>query len=251
MKALSLGVLIIAFCVAQAIAQESKKPPTIEVSAIAELMVPPDEVVFSLDVTKRNKDMQIAKQEADAALANIISLTRKFAIKPENVRTAYISIEKKFKSFRDPKNRIYDEDGDEIGTQVFLGYDVSTTVIVRLTDLKQFEGFYSDVTKTGLSQINSVTFGSSDIIAQTKQVRVLAMKAALEKATAMAGAIDQTVGKAIYIAEGTASNRTYLTNATANTYVADGPTLVTQPVTSFSPGEIKISSQVTVTFLLN
>jgi len=251
MKTLSIGVLIIAFCFSATIAQDSKKLPTIEVSATAELMVPPDEVVFSLDVTKRNKDMQIAKQEADAALANIISLTRKFAIKPENVRTAYISIEKKFKSFRDPKNRIYDEDGDEIGTQVFLGYDVSTAVIVRLTDLRQFEGFYADVTKTGVSQIDSVKFESSDLIAQTKRVRVLAMKAALEKATAMAGAIDQTVGKAIYIGEGTASNLTYLTNATANTFVADGPKLVTQPVTSFSPGAIKVSSQVTVTFLLN
>jgi uncharacterized protein YggE len=254
MKALSLGVLILAFCVSPAVAQESRKPPTIEVSATAELMVPPDEVVFSLDVTKRNKDMQIAKQEADTALANIISLTRKFAVKPENVRTAYISIEKKFKSFRDPKNRIYDEDGDEIGTQVFLGYDVSTTVIVRLTDLKQFEGFYAEVTKTGVSQIDSVNFESSDIIAQTKQVRVLAMKAALEKATAMAGAIDQTVGKAINIAEGAAGTPTYLLNGsvTANSIGAvRGPAVVTQSVASFSPGAIKISSQVTVTFLLN
>ena len=39
------------------------------------------------------------------------------------MKTDQISVEMKYETIRDPKNRIYDEDGDEIGTRVFTGYD--------------------------------------------------------------------------------------------------------------------------------
>lgn len=235
--------------------QDTRTPqPTIVVTGTAELMVPPDEVVFTLDVTKRNKDMQIAKREADQALVKIIDLTKRFDIKPQNVKTDYISVEAKYQSVRDPKNRIFDEDGDEIGTRVFLGYDVSTTVIVRMTELKRFEEFFAEVIKTGLSEIDSVSFESSKIIEQRKDARTMAMKAAFEKAAAMAGAINQTIGKAISITEGAseAGRYTFANGANVNSAnVSTGPVTVSQPVATFSPGAIKVSSQVTVTFLLN
>jgi hypothetical protein len=239
-----------------AFSQDNRTPPqpTIVVTGTAELMVPPDEVVFTLDVTKRNKDMQIAKRDADQALAKIIDLTKRFNIKPQNVKTDYISVDAKYQSIRDPKNRIYDEDGDEIGTRVFLGYDVSTTVIVRMTELARFEDFFAEVIKTGLSEVEAVNFESSKIIEQRKEVRTMAMKAAYEKASAMAGAINQTIGKAISITEGTAEAGRYAfaNGALANSVnISTGPVTVSQSVATFSPGAIKVTSQVTVTFLLN
>lgn len=230
--------------------------PTIVVTGTAELMVPPDEVVFTLEVNKRNKDMQIAKREADQALAKIIELTRRFNVQPQNVKTDYISVEGKYQQVRDAKNRIFDEDGDEIGTRVFLGYDVSTTVIVRMTELGRFEEFFAEVVKTGLSEIESVSFESSAIIEQRKEARRMAMRAAYEKAGAMAGAINQTIGKAISITEGASEPGRYgFSNnfsANSNTSVTSpGPVTVTQSVATFSPGAIRVTSQVTVTFLLN
>lgn len=230
--------------------QMQPKPPTIDVTGIAEIVLAPDEVVFTLDVTKRNKDMNIAKREADAALTKIIELTRTFGIRPENVRTDYISVDMRYQFVRDPKNRIFDEDGDEIGTRTFLGYDVSTTVIVRLTDIKRFEEFFSEIMKTGLTEVDSVRFESSELVDQRKKAREMAMKAAYEKASAMAGAVNQTIGKAIYIAETNPTDNRYLSNA-VNSNISSGPVTVTQSVATFSPGSIKIASQVTVTFLLN
>lgn len=234
-------------------AQDSNKQPTIHVTGIADIMVAPDEVIFSLDVTKRNKDMQVAKREADEALAKIIELTKRFGIAPEDVKTDYISVEMRYQSIRDPKNRIFDEDGDEIGTRVFLGYDVSTTVIVRLKKLGRFEEFFGEVLRTGLSEIDSVRFESSKMIEERKMAREQAMKAAFEKASAMAAAIGQTIGKAIFISEGTPQNLSLSgVNSNSNSInFRSGPVTVSESVATFSPGAIKISSQVTVTFLLN
>ena len=253
MKLPGITFLILFNLVAITFAQEANRQPTIQVSGTAEISVAPDEAVLSLEVTKRNKDLSIAKRETDAALAKIIDLTRRFAIKSENVKTDYISVEMKYQSVRDPKNRIFDESGDEIGTRTFLGYEVSTTTTVRLSDLTKFEGFFSEALQTGVSEIGSVKFESSKMIEFREKAREMAMKAAYNKAVAMAGAIHQTIGKAIFIAEGGASNAPFsiagLANNSAN-YVS-GNTTVSEPVATFSPGSIKISAQVSIVFILN
>ena len=253
--ALCLAVLFVSFTGVLAQAQTPPKPPSIDVIGTADIVLAPDVVVFTLDVTKRNKDMNIAKREADAALTKIIEVTRNFGVKPENVKTDYISVDMRYQFVRDPKNRIYDEDGDETGTKTFLGYDVSTTVIVRLTDITRFQDFFAEVMKTGLTEVDSVKFESSEFIDQRKKAREMAMKAAYEKASAMAGAVNQTIGKAVYISETTPTDTRYgnfMANSTSNIISAvSGPTTVTQSVATFSPGAIKISLQVNVTFLLN
>jgi uncharacterized protein YggE len=86
----------------------------------------------------------------------------------------------------------------------------------------------------------------------------MALKAAKEKATAMAGAIGQTIGKAIRITEGTISNSnlnysnlSVNSNATANFRSIPTTETVSTSVGSFSPGTITVSAQATVIFILN
>ncbi len=250
---------IIALAAVAGCAQPNElKPPTIEVSGSADILVEPDEVAISLDVTKTNKDLQIAKREADAALAQVIALTRKFDVKPENVKTHYISVEMKYNSVRDPKTRIFDEDGDEIGTKVFLGYEVSTTVAIRMTDVFRFQAFLDEVLKTGISEVDSVKFESSELRKFKDMARENAMKAAFEKASAMAGAIGQKIGKAILVKEGKLTDQTLFTssNRSSNSTISSfrsGPSVVTsrQSMATFSPGAISINADVSVVFLLN
>ncbi len=254
MKKIAIYFLAIAVFAAVTFAQDKQTLPTVEVTGSAQIFVPPDEVSISLDVTKTNKDLSIAKREADAALSQILTLARKFGIKPENVKTHYISVEMKYNSIRDPKNRIFDEDGDEIGTKVFLGYEVSTTVSIRMTDIAQFQSFLDEVLKTGLTEVDSVKFESSKLREHKDKARELAMKAAYEKASAMAGAINQTIGKAIFIKENKNSDQ-LLSNANfaANTNVrtVERSVTVSEPMATFSPGAISINAEVSVTFLLN
>lgn len=232
-------------------AQDTDKLPVITVVGTAEVQVAPDEVVFSLDVTKTDKDLQIAKRLNDDSVRKILDLTHRFAIAPQDVKTDYISVEMKYESIRDAKTKIYNEDGDEVGKRVFRGYRVSKTVIVKLTDISRFEDFFSEVLKTGITEISGVHFETSKLREHKDKARDMAMKAAREKAVGLTAAIGQTIGKAIKITEGNTANQNYgyVANARSNaTAVGDS---LTQSLATFAPGAIKVEAQVTVSFLLN
>lgn len=235
-------------------AQEIDKMPSVTVTGTSVVMIAPDEVVFSLDFTKTDKDLQIARVQNDESVAKMLELARKFGINPNDVKTDNISVEMKYTSIRDPKKRIFDEDGDEIGTKIFKGYEVSKSVTVRLKEIKRFEEFFGEILKTGITEVDSVRFETSKLRENKDKARDMAMKAAREKATALAGAINQTIGKAIKITEINVSNVDY-SGLNSNSNVAanfvSGSTSVSESLATFAPGAIKVEAQVTVTFLLN
>src|SRR5262245_12114110 len=90
-------------------AQEIDKLPMIMVSGLAEVQIPPDEVEFSLDVTKINKDLQVAKRLNDESVGKILELTRRFSVLPQHVQTTHISVDTIYESIRDAKTRIFND----------------------------------------------------------------------------------------------------------------------------------------------
>lgn len=245
-----LLLLILAFCFGTPVsAQDVDKMPMITVTGTAEVQVAPDEVVFSLDVTKTDKDLQVAKRFNDEIVGKVLELARRFSVEPRNVKTDYISVEMKYESIREAKTKVFDEDGDEVGKKVFRGYVISKTVIVRLTDISRFEEFFAEALKTGITEVDSVKFETSKLRENKDKARDLAMKAAREKAVAMTAAIGQTIGKAVKVSESNTDNRVYNLSANANS-VGVGSSF-SEAVATFAPGAIKVEAQVTISFLLN
>jgi len=247
----SITLTVITLCLAfSSYAQEIDKLPIITVSGTAEVLIAPDEVVCSLDVIKTNKDLQTAKRLNDESVGKILELTRRFSISPQNVQTTQISLDMKYESIRDAKTRVFSDEGDEIGKRVFKGYEVSKTVTVRLTDISRFDAFFAEVLQTGVSSVNSVRFETSKLRENKDKAREMAMKAAKEKATAMAAAVGQNIGRAIKITEGNIGGQP-LVNYSANSNVAGTTGVFTESLVTFAPGSIKIEAQVTVSFQLN
>lgn len=249
-----LILLFVSLCFSLTVsAQDVDKMPVIIVTGTAEVEVAPDEVSLSLDVTKTDKDLQNAKRLNDESVGKILELTRRFNILPRHVKTNSISVVMKYETIRDSKNKIYDEDGDEVGKRIFKGYEVSKTIVVKLTDISRFEQFFEEVLKTGLSEVGSVSFETSKFRESRVQARELAMKAAREKAAAMAAAINQTIGKAIYIQEGIATSGIGLSvngnRGLSNNFTLSGGSSGVS--TTFAPGAIKVEASVTISFLLN
>ena len=244
---LTLMLLCFAF---SSYAQEIDKLPVITVSGTAEVLIAPDEVVCSLDVTKTNKDLQTAKRLNDESVGKILELTRRFSISPQHVQTTQISVDMKYESIRDAKTRVFSDDGDEIGKRVFKGYEVSKTVTVKLTDISRFDAFFSDVLQTGVSSVNSVRFETSKLRENKDKAREMAMKAAKEKATAMAAAVGQNIGRAIKITEWNLGGQP-LANYGLNSNTIGTSGGFTESLVTFAPGAIKIEAQVTVSFQLN
>lgn len=115
--------------------------------------------------------------------------------------------------------------------------------------------------QTGLSEVNSVSFDTSKFRENRVQAREMAMKIAREKAVAMAAAIGQTIGKAIYIQEGVGTGSSDFTNGIgisvngnrgrSNNFLLEGQSQSQTISTTFAPGSIKVEATVTVVFLLN
>jgi uncharacterized protein len=253
-------ILILSFVAlsftAHASAQYVDKLPTITIVGVVEVEAVPDEVNISLEVSKIHKDLQTAKRLHDESVSRILDLTRRFDVNPNNVKTAFISVQMKYETVRDPKRAAYDEDGVLIGTRVFKGYEVSKTVVIKLTDVSRFEQFFEEVLRIGVTEVNNVSFETSKFRELKVQARELAIKAAREKAVAMAGAVDQLIGKAIYIGEGegivSASGRSnnYIISGSDNNDLRPSGNSSDIAVT-FAPGVIRVKASVTIVFILN
>ena len=134
MKRSTILIAILLCSVFSSSAQEIDKLPVITVSGTAEVQIAPDEAVFSIDVTKTNKDLQAAKRLNDESVGKILELTRRFSISPQNVQTTQIAVDMKYESIRDAKTRIYSDDGDEI---VRPGHRVEVVHVRRRAHLRQ------------------------------------------------------------------------------------------------------------------
>lgn len=256
--ALFTSILLAVFCVSPGLGQSKGSDgtfPVIEVTGKAEITVEPDSATISVDFTKIDKDLQAARKANEDGVAKMLQIAKKYAIAPQDVRTNNISVSMKYISMRDRQKPIYDEDGDEIGTREFQGYEVSRSVTLKLTKLEQFDAIFNEILTTQPTEISEVKFETSRLIELRAKAREMAMKAAYDKAVAMTSAIGQTIGKAIKITEGAATDNYYRgANGVANArYVPDGarPVLVSNSLATFSVGSINVEASVTVVFSLN
>jgi uncharacterized protein YggE len=232
--------------------------PHITVTGKAEIIVEPDTATISVDFTKLNKDLQSARKENEEGVVRMLQIARRYSIPQEDIITNNISVSKRYVSIRDPQRRIYDEDGDEIGTRVFQGYEVSRSVTIRLKKLELFDVVFNEILDADPTEISTVRFESSRIIELRETAREMAMKADHEKAKAMTSAIGQNVGKALRISEGTASDRYFSVanvNSNALNVVTAGRSELegiafSSSLAAFSAGSINIEASVTVIFHL-
>jgi uncharacterized protein YggE len=214
--------------------------PTINVTGTAEIQVVPDVVRFSLRVSKSDKNLQIAKTQNDANLAKIIALTKRFQIDSKDVKTDFISVKEKF-------DRVKQTDDTEY-INVFAGYTVSKTVVIKLTDLTKFEEFFSEIVKVGVTEFSNVSFESSEIRKHKDRARAMAIRAAREKADAMAKELGQSVGKAVSIEEKDIDGyRSPSANFSSNSFSIDDDI----DSETLSVGTITVKAQIEALFLLN
>jgi hypothetical protein len=228
-----LPLILLLFFKIAAAAQSTSNLPLITVSGEAAVKVTPDEVVFRLEVENVDKDLIAAKNLNDERVKGVLALARNYQIDQQDIRTDYISIQPKYDFEDDDKKR------------TFVGYEVSKTVVIVLKDFSRFDSLLSDVVKLGVTRVSDVSFRTSQIRKHKDQARALAIKAAREKALAMAQEIGQTIGKAYSIQEEGAVNNYFARNATT---VISGS--YSDSESSIAPGQISVTARVVVSFEL-
>jgi uncharacterized protein YggE len=226
-------------------ATEAEETGQISVTGEAEIRVVPDEVILTLGVETWDKNMGIAKGQNDAIVARVLALADEHAIAPEHVQTDYVSIEPRY------RNGYYDE-------RDFIGYFVHKTLVITLRDLDKFEDILADALEAGVNYVHGIEFRTTELRKHRDEARALAIRAAKEKADALAGELDQQVGDPKMIQEvqsgwwsgynswwgsrwGNGMMQNVIQEMGAGELMGDG---------GLAPGQISITARVSVNFQL-
>ncbi|HYF02914.1 MAG TPA: SIMPL domain-containing protein, partial [Patescibacteria group bacterium] len=122
-------------------------------------------------------------------------------------------------------------------------YRAAQGMTVVLKDITIYQEFLSELFKTGMNRIDNVEFRISDMRKYQNEAREIAVRAAREKAEALAKTLGQSIGGAYSIEEFPENN--YPMMRMANQSMDGGGS--TSPETF---GQIAISANVTVRFYL-
>ncbi|MFO0791718.1 MAG: SIMPL domain-containing protein [Pirellulales bacterium] len=236
--------------------------PTITVAGDAEVRVVPDEVILTAGVESRAKTVAEASQDNDTKIRAVLDFLKKTGIEDRHIRTEYLTIEP---VYRNP--RYYPQgkanaaaqqaantspfaaaDTDNEDSEKVVGYKAARQFAITITDLKLFETVYKGLIEQGINRVRGIEFRSSELRKYRDKVRLEAVRAAREKAAALATELGATL-KAVKTIQETRgpspSAGAMYQNRTDDIF--DGSDT---SAASFSAGQISITAAVEVVFIL-
>jgi len=219
------------------LAQESNSHPRlISVVGTAEIKVAPDEAILSLGVESQNIDLLAAKSQHDARVKKLLGLARDTGVEEKYIQTSALTM---------GPNYSY-----ESGKRKWNGYEVSQSISITLKDLSKYEALMTKFLQAGVNRVDGVSFLVAEPNKYKADARLKAIRAAKEKATAMASELGQTVGKPFEVSEeayedGFLNIRTRSgTNSISNSAVA------TTEESTVAPGVVTIRASIRISFQL-
>lgn len=172
---LAIGLLVLPLM--QARSQNSQ----ISVSGSAEVKVTPDEIYLSVGVETRDSNLPDAKRQNDEQIAKALGFLKRAGLPDKDVKTDYINVEPS-----------YDHN---ISRLTPLYYQVQKSIEVKLTKIETFEGLLTGLLTNGVTHVHGVEFRTSQLRKHRDAARAAAIRAAKEKAEALAAELSVKIGK--------------------------------------------------------
>jgi len=164
---------------------------TITVSGEARVYVKPDEAVMTVGASSESPDLRAAKAAVDVAGKAILSAIRDAGIAEKDIQTDNLRVDLRSPNPFQPQA--------ETGKRVFI---VQRHYQVTIRDAARVQGVYDAVVAAGANSINGPAYQTSELRKHRDQARTMALKAAHEKAVAMAAVLGMNVGPVRTIREG-------------------------------------------------
>jgi len=162
-------------------AQYLSQGNVVSVTGDAEIKVIPNQVLLSLGVETRDRNLASAKARNDTAVRSVLNAIGKFQIDPTDIQTDVIRVDIRYNG--------------SVET-VVDHYVVEKSIAITLKDVSKFEPLLSAVLEAGANHIYDVEFMTTELRKYRDQARALAAKAAIEKANDLADAAGlKVVGK--------------------------------------------------------
>ncbi|MBS0204276.1 MAG: SIMPL domain-containing protein [Planctomycetes bacterium] len=226
--------LLMSCCVASA--DEFKLAPRhVAVTGTSITRVQPDTVVWHVSIRRDNKDLAKATADADAGVRKVLALRDELKLKPEDVQTGYLTVQK-----------IYDR--DQAGNQTsFRNFQVIRTVSIRQRDTSRFDEILAQLTGAADVEV-SYSLESSEYHAMRTKTRLEAVSAARKKATEMTELLGSKVGRVLRIAEPHESFGSGYLGVSNSVYSAPRAAEPDQAPGTFAPGAIEVKVSIEVAF---
>ena len=153
----------------------------------AEVKVSPDEIYLRVGVETRNQNLEAAKRENDERVSKSLAFLRKSGLKDKDVQTDYISIEPR-----------YGNQDSYLLTKPGI-YLVRKSIEVKVTKIENFEVLLTGLLTNGVNNVHGIEFRTSELRKHRDTARAMAVRAAREKADALASELGVKRGKVFSI----------------------------------------------------
>lgn len=216
---------------------------TVQVSGAAAINVTPDRALLQLGVVSTASTPEEVEAENTATIRNIIEAVQQLGIASKDIATDYYVVQ--------PIYLDYD-------TMQIKGYRIDNVVAITLKDVSQVSETLIVALRAGANEVRDVEFYTSELRHYRDEARSLAMKAAGEKAAALADAGGAQTGCLLTIAEnswsyyngswwGGRDRATWTQNVVQNAPGGEQPAADETPV---SVGQIVVRAEVNASYSL-
>jgi len=155
-------------------------------SGDAILRIAPDQVVLSLGVETRGKELIQTKEINYKIQSEAINYCKRQGIPDKYIQTDYVRI-----------NPRYNYNNDVIIDY----YSVVQSISIIIEDMEKYEQILTDLLNIGINKVNNVEFRTTNLKENRYKVRKMAIEAAKEKAEFLTNEIGIKLGKIVNIGE--------------------------------------------------
>ncbi len=228
MKKLFLILMTMIAFVSQA--QEQKSAPQISISGEGKISVKPDLVILNFGIENTGNDAMEVKKNNDQTVDKVLKYIKNLGVSIADFQTINVSL-----------NRNYDYDKKK------YFYQASQSITINLKDISKYDSLMLGLVDNGINNISNVEFKSSKIEEYKSEARKLAIKDAKHKAEDYVFVLNQKIGKAILIND---TSQTYFPRPMYKSTMLASMADVSAPNETLASGEIDVTANVSVTFIL-
>lgn len=225
---------LVAMMIAVTAATEQTDPATISVSGHAEVTSPPEVVDAVLAVETESTDVQDAQAQNRNRSAAVMDALRAAGIPEDRIETTDYRVQ-----------TITERDRDGVAQPT--RYRVTNQVTVEIEDIQTAGSILDTAVEAGANRIDSVTFDVTDETRQQLQDEAMqeAAGVAEQKAGSLADRLGVSVGTPVRVSE---SN--YDIYRFESAYRGGAGDAAQAPSTQINPGDVTVSAQVAVEYMV-
>jgi uncharacterized protein YggE len=171
------------------IAELSPSARTISTTGEALVQVVPDHVVVGIGVETFRPLLVAARQANEADCTRLLAVIKGLGVAEADIQTDVLNVELAYRDGGHPSRGIE-------------GYYVRRAYSVTLRDVKKFDGLVEAALDNGANRLMGFEFKTKDLRPHRDQARLLAIRAAQEKAQALSVAVGLKLGRPRGISEG-------------------------------------------------